>query len=141
VKLSGDESGDFDSVSREFQVVDPEDTLELPPLDIHAYGASVVEPPNDAALPTPNPFQPITFRWTLPDTDIVWARVQLYTGIGQAVWSSAKEVAAQADWNGVGNEGEYTGRLVSAGTYSWRVKLELAGGLEARLDSRVLVLQ
>jgi hypothetical protein len=141
IKVSGDEPGDFDSVSQEFQLVDPEETLDLLPLDISAYGAAVEEPPDGATLAPPTLFEPTTFSWKLPDTEVAWARVQLYDEDGDAVWSSAKEVTEQADWNGIGNEGSYVGIAVSAGTYSWRVKLELAAGLQARLDPRTLVLQ
>jgi hypothetical protein len=141
VKVSGDEESDFDSVSREFTLAHAGSLVVLPDLDVSAYGTVLLEPQDGSEMPTPNPFQPILFRWTLPDREVSWTRVRVYDAAGRPVWASEKGVREQAVWNGLGNEGDYDGRLVTAGDYSWRLKLGFPDDLEARVDYRGLVLR
>ena len=141
IKVSGQENGDFDSVSREFHLGDQDDLLSLPVFDIFAYGAASVEPADSALLTKPDPFNAITFRWILPRGTLHWARVQLYDEGGNSVWYSESEVVGQVLWNGLGNRGTYNGELVAEGTYTWRVKMEFLDSLQGRTDVRRLVLQ
>jgi hypothetical protein len=90
---------------------------------------------------SPDPFNAITFRWTLPAGNLLWARVQLYDDGGNSVWYSERAVASQVLWNGLGNRGMYNGELVPEGTYTWRVKVEFPDSLQGRTDVRILVLQ
>lgn len=141
VKVSGAEPGDWHSVSREFELVHPDSIIVLPTFDILAYGAIALEPDDGGSNPLPTVFQPLHFRWTLPDLEVTWARVYVFDSEGYDVWSSAKEPVAEAAWNGLGSSGEYEGMPVPAGTYSWRVKMELGNGQECRLAYRTLVLE
>lgn len=141
IKVSGAEEGDFNSVSREFSLEHPESLLTLAPMDVFAYGVTVLEPPDSGVVPKPNPFEPVTFRWILPEQAVKSARVRLYDGVGQPVWSSPRTLIEEALWNGLGNRGSYDGQLVPAGGYSWCVKMEFQDDLEARTDYRELELQ
>lgn len=136
VKISGDENGDFEAVTREFTLADPDSLVDLGVFDIAAYGAAPLAPEDGAVMARPGPFAPVLFTWSLPTRSVLWARAQVYDAAGQAVWVSDKEAVAQALWNGLGSEGEYAGRLVPAGDYTWRVKVGFADGTEARLDRR-----
>ena len=141
VKISGNESDDWHSVSREFRLVHPDSVVVVPTIEIWAHGAITLEPEDGALHPVPTVFQPLRFHWQLPDLDVTWARVYLFDADGRDVWSSAKEPVAEAAWNGLGNSGEWDGVPAPAGTYSWRVKVELADGQECRLSYRTLVLE
>jgi uncharacterized protein (DUF3820 family) len=44
-------------------------------------------------------------------------------------------------WNGLGSEGEYEGRLVSAGEYMWRLKFGFPDGQEGRTAYQTLELE
>ncbi|MCK4303830.1 MAG: hypothetical protein KAY24_06295 [Candidatus Eisenbacteria sp.] len=140
IKVSGDDPGDFDSVSREFHLTESGSKVELPVLDVYAYGATALEPPDAAELPRPDVFHPIPFNWTLPGRDVSWIRVQLYDQSGAGVWYSSKAVGEESLWNGLGNRGAYEGLLVPAGVYTWRVKIAFPDTLEARTDSRELTI-
>jgi hypothetical protein len=140
VKVSGDEPGDFDSITRSLRVVADLPTV-LPEMDIFAHGARNREPADGARLDRPSPFQPLAFRWDLPDGALEWARVQLYDGEGTRVWTSVEEIAEEALWNGLGSEGGYEGVRVPPGTYAWRVRFELPGDVEARSEFRELIFE
>ena len=86
IKIVAGRPGDFDSVTRPFVFQGPS-LVELPPLDVFAYGAGIVEPSAGASAPAPSPVQPLLFRWTLPARPGVTARVQLFDYGGVAVWS------------------------------------------------------
>src|SRR2546428_6776779 len=77
IKISAGGPGDFDSVTRSF-LFDGQGPMGLPPLDVFAYRAAIVEPAAGASAPVPSPVQPLVFRWTLPTRSAVTARVQLY---------------------------------------------------------------
>ncbi len=135
VKISGEEDGDFDSVSKVFTLTQDAELMVLPALDIHAYGIELEVPTKGGAYPIPTLFSPITFAWTSPSRSFLSARVQLYDRSGDRIWSSEKEHTESALWNGIANEGEYAGGSVRPGTYYWRVKLELGDETEARTES------
>ncbi len=138
IKVSGDEDGDFDSVSRIFGLAQRGDQAVLPELDIHAFGLTLLAPAEASSHPPPSLFDPIEFSWALPSVSIASARVQLYSAAGERVWSSEKTLGPTAVWNGIGNEGGHAGRPVAAGAYYWRVKLELGDEIEARSESYTL---
>lgn len=138
VKISGGEDGDFDSVSKVFTLSEDTELAVLPTLDIHGYGMLLQAPTAGGSYPVPSLFSPIEFAWTLPSRSFVSARVQLYDLSGDRVWSSEKAYTETALWNGIGNEGNYAGETVPAGTYYWRVKLELGDETEARTESNAL---
>jgi hypothetical protein len=141
VKVNGDIDGDFDSISRAFLLEDSMAGAVLEPVDIFSFGAGVLEPADSVSMAAPNPFSTIGFSWKNPDKTLLWARVQLYNSDGAPVWYSSKEPVEQAEWNGLGNRGEYTGELMGAGQYSWRIKYAYSESLEARSDPRDLTLQ
>ena len=107
----------------------------------HAYGGATLEPEDGATHALPNVFQPLSFRWTLPELEVAWARAYVFDGAGGDVWISAKEPVSETAWNGLGNAGDWDGVPVPAGIYSWRIKIELTDGQECRLEYRTLVLQ
>jgi len=110
-------------------------------IDISNHGSEMLEPTDGTRAAVPTLFQALTFRWVLPDVKVQYARVQLYNENGAAVWFSTREPVSEVSWNGIGNEGDYDGRPVSAGTYLWRVKIGFPDSSEARLRSRVLNLE
>lgn len=141
VKASGEDPSDFDSVTGEFHLARVDTLADLAPLDLFAYGAAPTAPPEGTALPTPNPFQPVVFRWTVPAHAYDWGRVYVYGANGEAIWFSARTGADSVLWNGLGSEGEYEGRLVSAGEYMWRLKFGFPDGQEGRTAYQTLELE
>lgn len=140
IKVSGEGSDDFDSVTRAF-VLAAERSVALPTFDISAHGAGLASPADSTQLARPNPFSPLAFHWALPATGCLSARVQVYDESGERAWSSNKALATDVAWNGLGNEGEYAGSLVPAGLYRWRVRFALADSTEARTETWELILQ
>lgn len=134
IKVSGDESEDFDSVSQEFTLDDLAAKTILPALDVSAHGARLLAPEEDAALAIPTIFLPVVFSWTPPERDVIWSRVQVYDEADEAVWFSTKEAANEVMWIGRGSEGSYEGLAIAAGRYSWRVKIAFSDSSEARFD-------
>ena len=61
--------------------------------------------------------------------------------LGVLAWASPQGTQSQAGWNGLGNQGSYTGAPVPAGRYAWRVKLRLPAGVQAASRVRALVLE
>lgn len=144
IKVSGDDPGDFDSVSRTLLLANADSLYELPDFEVWAYGCAVLEPQDGSSLPRPNLFAPLTFRWTLPsgsNRELDWVRAYLYTAAGDQVWTSDRILAAEVAWNGIGNEGDFAGLPVAAGAYYWRLKLAFTDSLEARLDPTELEFQ
>jgi len=141
VKVSSDESEDFSAVSREFSMATDDVQIMVQPMDIARHGADLLLPADGDTLSTPNPFVWLEFSWRLPETGIDWARVQVYDRDGTGVWFSDKEAVELETWNGLGNQGDYDGQRVTAGSYRWRVKFGFPDGMEARLDSRELTLE
>jgi hypothetical protein len=141
LKMSGEESNDIDSIRLEFHFSDSTGLISLPPVDIHAFGAHALEPADSATASAPNPFNTLNFAWSHPERDLQWARVQLSDEDGDPVWYSAKEMVEAVAWNGLGNKGAYDGALISAGSFSWRVKFSFSDSVEARTEPRMLVLQ
>ncbi len=140
IKVAGGGPGDFESVTRGFQLGPDPAPLSLPPVDVLAYGAAAVEPADGATLTAPSLIEPLVFRWTRPDLPGVTARVQLYDAAGSPVWFSSALQADQVPWNGLGNQGDYQGQPVSPGQYTWRVKFVLPDAAEGRIASRRLSL-
>jgi len=143
VKVSGEETGDFDSVTRLFTIDREEERRELPPLDIDAAGATQTRPAEGAAHPAPTLFTSLTFAWVLPAFSTDAARAQVYDWDWNPVWSSDDEPGLTSiAWNGLtGNEGDYAGDFAPPGRYRWRVKFYIGDSLEARTDTRELVLE
>ena len=138
VKVSGVSAGDFDSVARDFDLMDS--TFSLRALDIHAYGAALLAPTDGASQPVPSPVQPVTFRWNLPSLPGVAARAQVLDSGGSAVWYSGGLQTSEVGWNGLGNQGRYQGVVVPPGSYNWRVKFDLPDSSQAKTSTRRLVL-
>ncbi len=143
VKASGEEEGDFDSISWQFDLGGADSTAVIPDLDLHAYAARLDDPPADVRMDSPTPFQPVQFRFTLPEAMrlLEWARVQCFRSQGSTVWESTKATANEVTWNGVASEGDDAGRLIPAGEYYWRVKVRFSDGMEARLERRNLIFE
>lgn len=144
IKVSGADAGDFDSVSRSFEVISPDEPQPPLQFEVWAFGCQTLEPTAGAHLPRPNLFAPLTFRWLNPSgagTELDWVRVTVYTGAGQQVWTSEKVVATEISWNGVANAGDLAGQAVSAGDYYWRLRVAFVDSLEARLNPQGLVFE
>jgi hypothetical protein len=133
IKVSGDEVGDFHSVTRQFLLEDVNRFYEIPTMDIWAYGAAMLTP-GIVTVEKPTPSNPLVFGFRLPDAEVEWARVQIYQGdTWIPVWFSDKTLEEEILWDGMGNQGEFADSPVPWGIYSWRVKLGFPDGLEARL--------
>jgi len=133
IKVSGDEVGDFDSVTREFLIEDLNRFYEIPTMDIWAYGAAMLTPGVET-VEKPTPSNPLVFRFTLPDAELEWARVQIFEDDSWIpVWISDKSIEEEILWDGIGNQGEFADSPVPWGIYSWRMKFGFHDGLEARL--------
>ena len=135
VKAKGKILGDFASVTRGFIVTNVGQQVSMDSLDIFAYEAALVAPSDAATLGLPTGPDPVTFRWSPPRHAILSARAQLYNASGEAVWFSAKSSDSSAVWDGVGNQGSFTGSGLPEGAYTWRVKFDLPDSSEARTPS------
>lgn len=138
VKVSGGDEGDFDSISLLLDLPTADTLFTIASVDIFAHGALPLTPPDSSTQAIPNPFSPLRFAWELPTTTASWARVQLYDLEGQRVWNSEKNLVSEANWNGIGNEGDYAGEIIPAGDYYWRVKIHFPDGTEAKLSPNQL---
>jgi hypothetical protein len=141
IKVEGERSDDFDSATREFAVVAGAGQVSVPGLDVHAAGAEPYMPAMGAALPRPTPEEPLAFHWTPPSRPFDSARVQVFGSDGNAVFYSAESGDSTASWDGTGNQGPFSGVVVPAGSYTWRVKFEMTGDMEARTWNRSLILE
>ena len=140
IKAVGSRPGDFDSVIFDFQfrAAHPQ---ALPPLDVSAYGAQAGLPADSAAAPAPNPIQPLTFTWTMPGRPGSLARVQCFDANGNPVWYSNWVDTTQVLWNGIENQGASQGRIVTPGTYHWRLKYSFPDSSNGHTPPRSLALQ
>jgi hypothetical protein len=141
IKVSGKGTGDFDSVSREFDLSDSAAGTQLKPFDVFAYGAALLEPTSGANVPVPSLTAPLRFSWNAPSMTTLTARVQVFDSLGADVWFSPQTAGAEIIWNGLGNQGPYLGQIVSPALYSWRVKFLFPDSTEARTLGRSIVLQ
>jgi len=141
IKVKGNLSGDFASVTRGFSISSAGQQVSMSPLDIFAYQATLVAPADAATLQVPSGSNPVTFRWSPPAHPTLSARAQVYDASGQAVWFSAKSPDTSAVWDGTGNQGAYAGVGAAAGLYTWRVKFDLPDSSEARMSSRRVTFQ
>jgi hypothetical protein len=141
IRVSGGETGDFDSVTREFTLASPDERLTIPSIDVSAMGAAAVAPADSAEWSMPSSDDPVRFSWTAPSTPVRSARVQVYDQAGAAVWYADKTTATSQTWDGFGNQGAYAGHAAPAGSYLWRVKFQFPDSAEARLAYRSLLLQ
>jgi len=139
VKVSGRMADDYDSVTRDFQLVSP--SLSLPVLDVSAYGAGATDPADGAAQPVPSPVQPVVFQWNFPSAAPgVPAPAQVFDSAGNPVWYSGSLAIGESSWNGLGNQGSYQGRAATPGSYSWRLKFDLPDSSVAKTAPRRLTL-
>ena len=141
VKVKGRIPGDFASVTRGFVVLSAGQQVSMDSLDIFAYQAALVAPVDAATLGLPTASDPVTFQWSPSRHAILSARAQLYNASGEAVWYSAKSSDSSAVWDGLGNQGAYTGVGLPAATYTWRVKFDLPDSIEARTPSNTVRFQ
>jgi hypothetical protein len=139
VKVSGGEPGDYDSVTRDFQLTSP--SLTLPVLDVSANGAGATSPADGVTQPVPTPVQPLVFQFNFPSAPSnATAHVQVFDSAGSPVWYSGSLKIGESAWNGLGNQGGYQGRAATPGAYTWRLKFELPDSSEARTTPRGLTL-
>jgi hypothetical protein len=139
VKVSGREPEDYDSVTRNFQLLSP--SLTLPMLDVSAHGAGATNPAAGATEPVPTPLHPVLFQFNFPSAPPgVTARAQVFDSAGKPVWYSGSLKLGESAWNGLGNQGDYQGRVATPGNYTWRLKFDLPDSSEARTALRGLIL-
>jgi hypothetical protein len=138
VKASSAAPGDLGYVRYIFQ--GPVSSLEVPPLDLYAFGFDLLQPADSATVPRPNIFAPLHFAWSPYGAPYRWASARITDTLGVTVWSSAMIPATAADWNGVGNDGAYAGQPVSPGRYLWRVRLHLPNSVHAASRQRQIVI-
>ena len=137
-KVSSVAGGDLSYVRYIFQ--GPSSSLELPPMDLFAYGFDLLQPADSAAMPQPSIISPIHFAWSAYGAPYRWASARITDTLGVLVWQSALVPSTSADWNGVGNDGVYAGKVVQPGRYSWRVKLHLPNSVQAASRQRQIVI-
>jgi hypothetical protein len=140
VRVSPDARGDLGYVRAFFDVVNPGNAITIVPMDIAASGLVLVAPGEDAAVAPPSFSSPQRFTWTPYQRPYLTASARLSRD-GIIAWTSPRGRSTQADWNGMGNRGAFTGQALSPGTYRWRVKLQLANSVQAATPLRTLVLQ
>lgn len=125
VKVASTDPGDFASVSCEVLVRPDQEPLEAPDLDLSLGGLEMLEPEDGEARPRPNPRTPVEFTWEPPADPDREVQVRVAEANGEAVWYSEKQTDGVVPWNGLGNRGVYLNRLVPAGSYSWRLRVEI----------------
>lgn len=140
IRVSSDDPGDMGYVRAFFDVVHAGDAITIVPMDIAASGLTLVAPAEGAVVAPPSFSSPQRFTWTPYQLPYLTASARLSRD-GVIAWTSVRARSTQADWNGMGNRGAFTGQALSPGTYRWRVKLQLANSVQAGTQFRTLVLQ
>jgi hypothetical protein len=140
VKVSPASPDDLGYVRWFFDLSSAGAAVAVPPLDVAAHGF-VLQAPDDASrMARPSFSSSLDFSWSAYGAPYLWASVRLSDSTGVLAWSSNQEPSTQASWNGVGNEGSYSGRILAPGRYVWRVKLRLPNSVQAASHERVLFL-
>lgn len=150
VKISPTDPTDFGSVEYAFIFARPDTGAVIPPIDLSLDGTSLISPGAGDTVPFPGFTEgPLRFDWKRPEwPDSLQTRVQvrLYDPSGSPVWYSAKiPFDTTVAWNGFCNQGIHINQPVDSvgpGTYSWRLRLDLAvSPLQFTTSSRALVLE
>lgn len=125
VEAKSGEPGDYDEVTYQFAFLSADTAAAIPDLDISMAALELAAPADSAVMPVPNIFAPVTFEWswTVDGGAPARFRVRLYSLDGVRLWSSEKTTETRIGWNGIGNEGEYSGKLVDPGQYRWRLRV------------------
>ena len=139
VRIRGKVSGDFESVTRGFVISGDQQKVDLPPVDVFAYGTTLLQPDDSASLAVPTDTSLASFRWSRPTRPYTSARIQIFDSAGAAVWYSLKTTDSSATWDGRGNQGPYIGTAVPPAKFTWRLKFELPDSSEARTRSRTVL--
>lgn len=141
VKVSGPTASDLGYVRWFFATAAAGQSVVVPPFDIDAHGFDLVTPADGANVPRPGFSSPLTFAWSAYGAPYLWAAVHVDDPVGTLAWSSAQAPVTQVSWNGVGNEGPYSGQALAAGPWTWRVKLRFANNVQGASRERALNLE
>jgi hypothetical protein len=141
IKVTSQDSTDFASVTYSFSKQTDDESIILPPLELHPDGLQPESPAPVDTLTVPSLGAPLEFHWTLPRDPDATVQVRLLLENGPAVWYSIKTRDEVVRWNGIGNQGTADGHPVAPGRYVWRLREENGDtGIESTTTDRVLVL-
>jgi hypothetical protein len=141
VKVSGALPEDLGYVRWFFETSSPGQVVAVPPFDVSAHGFDLLMPADGAAVPRPGFSTPLTFTWTAYSAPALWSAVYLDDANGVGAWQSAQVPSTQASWNGVGNQNGYSGQVLGAVRWYWRVKLRFANDVQGASRERALDLE
>ncbi len=140
IRVSPTAPEDLGYVRAFFDVLHSGDAIAIVPLDVDAAGLALLTPGDGAVAPLPSFSAPLRFTWSESRAPYLTASARLSVD-GVIAWTSIRSRSTQADWNGTGNRGSYTGQALPPGAYNWRVKLQLPNSVQAATHLRTLYLQ
>lgn len=134
VKRSSSAPDEFAYVRYIFTLNADTPTVAIPTMDVSTRGLGLLSPTDGDSVPTPDSFNPLDFVWSAYQGSAEWNNARLYNVDDSLVWSSSKILDTTATFNGVMNEGSFSGNLVQPGTYRWRVKVKFLTTAKAATD-------
>jgi hypothetical protein len=140
VKVSPVDAGDLGYVRYFFSIASAGERQVLPPFDVSSHGLGLVTPAAGVTVQRPGFAAPLTFAWNAYGAPYQWTSARVSDSLGATVWSSIHSQGTSASWNGLGNDGAYTGQAAPPGRYRWRVRVRLSNSVQAATTERELVI-
>jgi hypothetical protein len=131
VKRSSGSPDEFGYVRYIFTLSSDSSDMSVPTMDVSNRGLAHLSPAAGDSVPTPDAFNPLTFIWSSYQGEIDYNSTRLYNEQDTLVWSSAETPETTAAFNGIMNQGSYSGDQVTPGTFEWRVKVKFLNQTKA----------
>jgi len=134
VKRSSGAPGEFSYVRHIFTLNADTPNVVVPTMDVSTHGLRLLSPAEGDSVPTPDAFNPLDFVWSSYQGVIEWNNARLYNADDSLVWSSDKNLDTLVTFNGIMNEGGFSGNPAQPGSHRWRVKLKFLSSCKAATD-------
>jgi hypothetical protein len=131
VKRSSSSPDEFGYVRYIFTLDSDSPSVSVPTMDASNRGLNHLSPADGDSVITPDAFNPLTFVWSSYLGPIDYNSARLYNEQDSLVWSSAETPETTAAFNGIMNQGSYSGNQVTFGAFRWRVKVKFLNQTKA----------
>jgi hypothetical protein len=131
VKRSSGSPDEFGYVRYIFTLSSDSNDISVPAMDVSNRGLIHLSPADGDSVTTPDAFNPLTFIWSSYQGEIDYNSARLYDEQDSLLWSSAETPETTAAFNGIMNQGSYSGNQVTPGAFRWRVKVKLPNRTKA----------